>query len=40
VVATGDRQYIEYNIAAADLAMLKGGIAQSSNPTAPNTTQN
>jgi lipoprotein NlpI/V8-like Glu-specific endopeptidase len=37
VVATGDRQYIEYNIAAADAAKLKG-IAQTSAPT--NTTQN
>jgi tetratricopeptide (TPR) repeat protein/V8-like Glu-specific endopeptidase len=38
VVATGDRQYIEYNIAAADAAKLKG-IAQTSAPAA-NTTQN
>jgi tetratricopeptide (TPR) repeat protein/V8-like Glu-specific endopeptidase len=38
VVATGDRQYIEYNIAAADLAKLKG-IAQTSAPAA-STTQN
>jgi tetratricopeptide (TPR) repeat protein len=38
VVATGDRQYIEYNIAAADVAKLKG-IAQTTAPVA-NTTQN
>jgi lipoprotein NlpI/V8-like Glu-specific endopeptidase len=38
VVATGDRQYIEYNIAAADLAKLKG-IAQTGTPAA-STTQN
>ncbi len=38
VIATGDRQYIEYNIAAADVAKLKG-IAQTSTPAA-NTTQN
>jgi tetratricopeptide (TPR) repeat protein len=38
VLATGDRQYIEYNIAAADVAKLKG-IAQTSAPAA-NTTQN
>jgi tetratricopeptide (TPR) repeat protein len=38
VLATGDRQYIEYNIAAADVAKLKG-IAQTSTPAA-NTTQN
>jgi tetratricopeptide (TPR) repeat protein/V8-like Glu-specific endopeptidase len=38
VVATGDRQYIEYNIAAADAAKLKG-VAQTSAPAA-NTTQN
>jgi lipoprotein NlpI len=38
VVATDDRQYIEYNIAAADVAKLKG-IAQTSSPAA-NTTQN
>jgi lipoprotein NlpI/V8-like Glu-specific endopeptidase len=37
VVATDDRQYIEYNIAAADVAKLKG-IAQTSAPA--NTTQN
>lgn len=38
VVATEDRQYIEYNIAAADVAKLKG-IAQTTAPAA-NTTQN
>jgi tetratricopeptide (TPR) repeat protein/V8-like Glu-specific endopeptidase len=38
VLATGDRQYIEYNIAVADVAKLKG-IAQTSAPAA-NTTQN
>jgi tetratricopeptide (TPR) repeat protein len=38
VVATGERQYIEYNIAAADVAKLKG-VAQSSAP-APTPTQN
>ena len=38
VVETGDRQYIEYNIAAADVAKLKG-IAQTTTPPA-NTTQN
>jgi tetratricopeptide (TPR) repeat protein/V8-like Glu-specific endopeptidase len=38
VVATGERQYIEYNIAAADVAKLKG-IAQTGTPPA-NTTQN
>jgi len=38
VVATGDRQYIEYNIAAADTAKLKG-IAQTTAPAA-NPTQN
>jgi tetratricopeptide (TPR) repeat protein/V8-like Glu-specific endopeptidase len=38
VVATGDRQYIEYNIAAADVAKLKG-IAQTTAPAA-DTTQN
>jgi tetratricopeptide (TPR) repeat protein/V8-like Glu-specific endopeptidase len=38
VIATGDRQYIEYNIAAADVAKLKG-VAQTSAPAA-NTTQN
>jgi len=39
VVATGDRQYIEYNIAAADVAKLKG-VAQSGTPTTPSPTQN
>jgi lipoprotein NlpI len=38
VLATGDRQYIEYNIATADVAKLKG-IAQTSTPAAT-TTQN
>jgi lipoprotein NlpI/V8-like Glu-specific endopeptidase len=38
VVATGERQYIEYNIAAADVAKLRG-VAQTSTPPA-NTTQN
>ena len=38
VVATEDRQYIEYNIAAADVAKLNG-IAQTTAPAA-NTTQN
>ena len=38
VVATGERQYIEYNIAAADVAKLKG-VAQTNTPPA-NTTQN
>lgn len=36
VVATGDRQYIEYNIAAADIAKLKG-VAQTSAPAASQT---
>ena len=34
VVATGDRQYMEYNIAAADVAKLKG-VAQSDAPATP-----
>ncbi|HVO02475.1 MAG TPA: tetratricopeptide repeat protein [Candidatus Cybelea sp.] len=34
VIATGDRQYIEYNIAAADLAKL-GGTAMQSSATPP-----
>lgn len=38
VLATGDRQYIEYNIAAADVAKLSG-VAQTTAPAA-NTTQN
>jgi tetratricopeptide (TPR) repeat protein/V8-like Glu-specific endopeptidase len=38
VVATGERQYIEYNIAAADVAKLKG-VAQTNSP-APSPTQN
>jgi lipoprotein NlpI len=38
VVATGERQYIEYNIAAADVAKLKG-VAQTNTPPA-DTTQN
>jgi tetratricopeptide (TPR) repeat protein len=38
VIATGERQYIEYNIAAADVAKLRG-IAQTNTPPA-NTTQN
>jgi tetratricopeptide (TPR) repeat protein/V8-like Glu-specific endopeptidase len=38
VIATGERQYIEYNIAAADVAKLRG-VAQTGTPQA-NTTQN
>jgi tetratricopeptide (TPR) repeat protein/V8-like Glu-specific endopeptidase len=38
VIATGERQYIEYNIAAADVAKLRG-LAQTNTPPA-NTTQN
>jgi tetratricopeptide (TPR) repeat protein/V8-like Glu-specific endopeptidase len=38
VVATGERQYIEYNIAAADVAKLRG-VAQTDTPPS-NTTQN
>ncbi|WP_395015289.1 tetratricopeptide repeat protein [Dongia sp.] len=38
VVATGERQYMEYNIAAAEVAKLKG-VAQTDTPPA-NTTQN
>jgi|AraplaMF_Col_mMF_1032025.scaffolds.fasta_scaffold00104_50 tetratricopeptide (TPR) repeat protein/V8-like Glu-specific endopeptidase len=38
VIATGERQYIEYNIAAADVAKLRG-VAQTDTPPA-NTTQN
>ena len=38
VVATGERQYIEYNIAAGEIAKLKG-IAQTGTPSV-DTTQN
>ena len=39
VIATGDRQYIEYNIAAADVARL-GGATQTSADTPAKTTTN